>query len=458
LILSGILGGTAEPVYSDVYVHEKFITFEWAPAAGSVDYYSILTSENDEPYRKMLEVQAPANNQAVRGVLLLRDLSSYRVMVQAVSDTFGIGPFSNPSERIRVFLNGTETDTDGDEIPNEWEESFGLDPFDPTDGGSDADADLLSNLEEYLHGTDPLDPDSDHDGIVDGDEVQSGMNPLNPLDNVPRANAGPNLSRTTGQLVVLDGSKSWDPNGDPLTYRWEQTAGPLVPMHGAVISACEFVAFEPGQYSFGLVVSDGKAESQMDRVQVWISRDSAGPVARAGRDFLAQRAGPVILDGTESGGQGGDSLSYSWEQVDGPLVTLSDPEDPRPAFQPVDPGFYTFELVVHNGTQASSPDYVVVNVVDELVPGDIFPRENLDGSLNFLDLTLWWFFFLQILEPTGEEFFAIDVAPMSILSEEGNELLIRLEPDGQLGPEDGELLSDISKGIFRVIGWEFALE
>jgi len=37
-------------------------------------------------------------------------------------------------------------------------------------------------------------------------------------------------------------------------------------------------------------------------------------------------------------------------------------------------------------------------------------------------------------------------------------LHIRLEPDGEVGLEDGEVVNDISKKIFRVIGWETALE
>jgi hypothetical protein len=51
-------------------------------------------------------------------------------------------------------------DSDGDGIPNSWENAHGLDPFNPNDALLDNDHDGLSNLAEYLAGTDPNDSGS----------------------------------------------------------------------------------------------------------------------------------------------------------------------------------------------------------------------------------------------------------------------------------------------------------
>lgn len=43
------------------------------------------------------------------------------------------------------------TDTDGDGIPDQWEEDNGMDKHDPKDAGADHDGDGHSRLEEYLN-------------------------------------------------------------------------------------------------------------------------------------------------------------------------------------------------------------------------------------------------------------------------------------------------------------------
>ena len=75
-------------------------------------------------------------------------------------------------------------DTDGDGIPDWWELQSGLAPRDPGDAGKDPDNDGLANLQEYDTNwlLDPHNPDTDGDGISDGDEAKGGRNPSNPDD------------------------------------------------------------------------------------------------------------------------------------------------------------------------------------------------------------------------------------------------------------------------------------
>ncbi|MGH2692225.1 MAG: hypothetical protein ACRDHM_06945 [Actinomycetota bacterium] len=69
---------------------------------------------------------------------------------------------------------------DGDGMPTGWERRNGLNVH-RNDSRRDPDSDLLRNLGEFQSGTDPQDPDSDGDGIPDGEEVVDGTDPTDTL-------------------------------------------------------------------------------------------------------------------------------------------------------------------------------------------------------------------------------------------------------------------------------------
>lgn len=76
---------------------------------------------------------------------------------------------------VKQVTVSTTGDTDGDGLPDDYEERHGLNPNDPIDAHEDQDDDGLSALEEYRDwGTDPREADSDSDGIKDGEEVAAG--------------------------------------------------------------------------------------------------------------------------------------------------------------------------------------------------------------------------------------------------------------------------------------------
>ncbi len=83
-----------------------------------------------------------------------------------------------------------------------------------------------------------------------------------PLNQIPVANAGPDRITTAtgaqGAKVTLDGSASFDPDEDPLTYRW---TGPFPEGNGVVTGVNPTVTMPPGGNSVTLVVNDGEADS-----------------------------------------------------------------------------------------------------------------------------------------------------------------------------------------------------
>ena len=66
-------------------------------------------------------------------------------------------------------LNPSVVDSDGDGMPDSWENVYGLNSL-LNDSAQDGDGDGLTNIQEFALLTNPLRMDSDLDGISDGDE------------------------------------------------------------------------------------------------------------------------------------------------------------------------------------------------------------------------------------------------------------------------------------------------
>jgi len=67
-----------------------------------------------------------------------------------------------------------------------------------------------------------------------------------------------------------------------------------------------------------------------------------------------------ILDGRNSYDPDGGEVTYSWEQVAGPEVSLSSPGASTTTFVPYEQATYTFRLTVSDGTAYSQPDEVSI--------------------------------------------------------------------------------------------------
>ena len=75
---------------------------------------------------------------------------------------------------VEIGLNPSVANTgdvDGDNIPDLYEVEHGLNPISALDGILDRDDDGLINIAEFLNGTNLDNPDSDNDGLTDGEEV-----------------------------------------------------------------------------------------------------------------------------------------------------------------------------------------------------------------------------------------------------------------------------------------------
>jgi hypothetical protein len=104
-----------------------------------------------------------------------------------------------------------DVDTDNDGLPDWWESGFSLDLNDANDSVNDLDSDGLTALQEYALGTKENEPDSDNDGLNDGNEHNTiGSNPLKADSDSDGLNDGQEVNLGTDPLKV-------DTDGDGLT-------------------------------------------------------------------------------------------------------------------------------------------------------------------------------------------------------------------------------------------------
>ncbi|NQV32782.1 MAG: right-handed parallel beta-helix repeat-containing protein [Phycisphaeraceae bacterium] len=187
----------------------------------------------------------------------------------------------------------------------------------------------------------------------------------------PVAQAGPDQTLATlPDLIILDGGDSMDMDGDVITYHWQQIAGPQVNLIDAHLARTEFVPQEMGVYTFILTVHDGSEQSLPDTVGIVIGNQA--PVADAGTSRYASKD-PVTLDGSESFDLDGyGELRYSWKQVSGPDLILSDPTGALltvSGFQGTSRAQHcTFELTVSDGLIQSGPVATEIIIVPQFGP------------------------------------------------------------------------------------------
>jgi hypothetical protein len=105
-------------------------------------------------------------------------------------------------------------------------------------------------------------------------------------NDAPVADAGVDQIGIPAGQVTLDGSRSYDPDDDPITFSWEQVAGPAVQLSGANTATPSFTAAEAQTYHFRLTVRDDHNGVGTDLVtvstrneQIAISQFTATPLS-----------------------------------------------------------------------------------------------------------------------------------------------------------------------------------
>lgn len=272
------------------------------------------------------------------------------------------------------------------------------------------------------------------------------------VNHPPVAQAGPDQMVQEGSPVILDGTASYDPDIETLTFTWLQVFGTPVTLAYPNTATPSFTAPQVGatggQVDFELIVTDPRGLSHSDFVSIVISNVNQPPVAHAGADQTKNENTLVTLDGSGSHDPDLDGLSYHWSQIGGPGVALTGATTASPTFTAPNVAaggaFLTFQLVVHDGHVSSVADTVriaVVNVNDPPVctlaqasPNLLWPPNHTMTQVSVVGLTDPQNQTLTITYPRVKQDEPInglgdgDTSPDAAVS--GNDILLRAERSG----------------------------
>src|SRR2546425_139542 len=190
------------------------------------------------------------------------------------------------------------------------------------------------------------------------------------LAGIPVANAGVNQTANETSLVILDGTNSADSDGTIVSYHWEQVGsnGSLA-LNNANSSVASFTTPSVGrdvELLFNLTVIDDLGASGSDTTTITVKNINHGPVVEAGPDQTVAEGILVTLNASGSSDSDNDGLSYSWTQINGQSVKLSNADTAFPSFTAPSVNStgatLTFQLAVDDGKGANGTDTVDVIV------------------------------------------------------------------------------------------------
>ncbi len=176
-------------------------------------------------------------------------------------------------------------------------------------------------------------------------------------------------------VIIIDGSKSYDPEKIKLRYYWKMIAKPKNSVATIVgVSANNAISsFAPdivGEYIVELIVNDGVNNSQA--TIVYIQRRNNEPIASAGKNRAATINTQVLLDGSGTIDTDDQILKYNWILVSKPkdslsIISQNNVNDATASFNADKEGEYLFSLTVNDGFVTSNKDTVKIFSYDAIV-------------------------------------------------------------------------------------------
>ncbi|MCH7758144.1 MAG: peptidase [Thaumarchaeota archaeon] len=321
------------------------------------------------------------------------DLAMVRVLPFNGPPIADAGPDQTVNQNVFVNLEGSGTDPEDTKLKFKWSQKSGspvtlyqksfedvyfVSPF---IGGNSTD--LVFELRV-----------TDSDRNYDTDDVTITISKQN---YPPKANAGPDRRIISDSQVTVTGF-GVDPDGDDITYSWNQISGDKVSFDGSEarisFTAPTVTSGETKRVILQLKVTDTLDQSDTDRLTLIVVPENNKPIVDAGPDQVVDEntIGSVFCSAFDVEN---DPLTYTWTAASSDFL-IHNPSNPGTTFTApsvISPKQVELTCSVSDGTDTASDSLTVMvqntlslDIVANAGPDQIVNEKikiNLDGSQSF---------------------------------------------------------------------------
>ncbi len=264
----------------------------------------------------------------------------------------------------KAQLNGSSSnDPDGTIVQYQWEKIAGPASFNIVNAAA-----VSTDVNNLVQGTYTFRL-TVTDNAGGTNSAQVSVTVLPDPNRPPVANAGDDITtRLPVNGVLLNGDNSYDPDGDDISFKWQQVSGPSTALIIYDNIASPYASrLVVGEYIFRLTVTDVKGLSSSDNMKVTVlPATNIAPVAVAGQDtVLYEPNTSLILNGSRSRDMDGQIVSYEWKQISGELSNILQPQNVITMVTQLKAGDYTYELRVTDDRGDHGLDTIHVHVLPD---------------------------------------------------------------------------------------------
>jgi PKD repeat protein len=226
------------------------------------------------------------------------------------------------------------------------------------------------------------------DGLADSN-IATVTIAVNPVNDAPVATVTTNDGNIVlGRMALVDGSQSYDPDGDALTYQWQIISGPPGSTAALTNPTLDTALLTPvlmGQYTIGLVVNDGTVDSAQDTVIINVAPNLPPIAVATGTPTTGTVPLTVDFDASGSSDPEGGVLTYAWDFGD-PTDANNTSSSIYASHTYLNPGDFTAILTVTDDYGNTDQAAVVIKVTALNQPPSVSPTVTPPSGLAPLDV------------------------------------------------------------------------